>query len=179
MTGILKVDTIRDSSGGNAINMGAGSIVQTQTALFSTGNAHISVASTTATQMTNANCGDVEIAITPKFNNSKILVTLFSGMVFYISGKDYVWELHRDSTPIVQYSSNHSVPNYYAWVYFYDGTTGGISNYHPVTAQYIDTPNTTSQVTYKGFHRGGNNSTAHYACHLGSQMLMTATEIKV
>ena len=179
MTGVLKVDTIRDSSGGNTINMGAGSIVQTQTALFPTGNAHITVASQTATQMSNANCGNVQVSITPKFNNSKILVTLTSSMAFYQSGNDYMWELHRDSTPIVQVSSDHAVPNYYGWVYFYDGTSGGISNYHPVVAQHTDTPNTTSQVTYKGFHRGGNNSNTAYACHLGGQMVMTATEIKV
>ena len=179
MTSIIKVDQIQDSTGGSAINMGAGSIVQTQVALFEAGNAHISVASQTSTIMNNANAGNIEIAITPKFNNSKILVTLNSSMVFYVSGKDYVWELYRDSTALVTYSSDYSVPNYYSWVYFYDGTSGGISNYHDVEAKFIDTPNTTSQVTYKGYHRGGNNTTTAYACHQGGQMVMTATEIKV
>jgi len=163
----------------DAARLSAGSVVQTQTALFLAGNAHISVASQTATQMTNANCGNVQVSITPKFNNSKILVTLTSSMTFYQSGNEYTWELHRDSTPIVQYSGDHAVPNYYGWVYFYDGSSGTISNYHPVTAQHTDTPSTTSQVTYKGFHRGGNNSNTAHACHLGGQMLMIATEIKV
>lgn len=190
MASIIGVNEIQHTNGTSAATINtsgeiipsnpyAGQIIQTQSALFEAGNAHISVASQTATQMTNANCGDVEIAITPKFNNSKILIELTSSMVFYVSVSDYVWELYRDSTALVKYSQDYSVPNYYSWVYFYDGTSGGISNYHDVTAKHIDTPNTTSQVVYKGYHRGGNNSNSAYACHQGGQMVMTATEIAV
>ena len=178
MTSIIKVDTIQDSSGGSAINMGAGSIVQIQTfQAFTTSNTHISTNSGTAAQLGDGTSYDnAQVTITPKFSNSKILVEVFSTMVFYNAGIALVWELYRDSTAIIPRSTDYAVPNYYGLAYNYDNNS---SHYGPHSARHIDTPNTTSAITYKWYHSIGYGTGTCYSVHGGGEYSMTATEIKV
>lgn len=178
MTSIIKVDTIQDSSGGSAINMGAGSIVQIQTfQAFTNSSTHISTNSGTAAQLGDGTSYDnAQVTITPKFSNSKILVEIFSTMVFYNAGIALVWELYRDSTAIVSRSTDYAVPNYYGLAYHYDNNS---SHYGSHSARHIDTPNTTSAITYKWYHSIGYGTGTCYSVHGGGQYSMTATEIKV
>lgn len=178
MTSIIKVDTIQDSSGGSAINMGAGSIVQIQTfQAFTTSTTHISTNSGTAAQLGDGTSYDnAQVTITPKFSNSKILVEIFSTMVFYNAGVALVWELYRDSTAIIPRSTDYAVPNYYGLAYNYDNNS---SHYGPHSARHIDTPNTTSAITYKWYHSIGYGTGTCYSVHGGGEYSMTATEIKV
>ena len=179
MTSIIKVDTIQDSSGGSAINMGAGSVIQTQTAyLHLNANANLSTSSTTAVQIGDGTSfTNLQVSITPRFSNSKVLVTCYSNMMYIPNNVSLGWELYRDSTALVVRSGDYAVPNYYGWVYTFQ--SGGGSHYGPMEGKHIDTPNTTSAVTYKPYHRLDSGSGTAYSCHSGGHMIMTATEIKV
>jgi len=179
MTSIIKVDTIQDSSGGSAINMGAGSVVQTQTTyLHANTSSHISIASTTAVQIGDGTSyTNLQVSITPRFSNSKVLITCYSNMIYIPNNVSMDWELYRDSTALVVRSGDYAVPNYYGWVYNFQNSGG--SFYGSSLGQHIDTPNTTSAVTYKPYHRLDQGSGTAYSCHSGGHMIMTATEIKV
>ena len=146
MTKIIKVDTIQDSSGGTANKMGAGSVVQIQTfQAFVNSSSHIETNSGTAAQLGDGTPFDnAQVTITPKFSNSKILVEVFSSMVFWNAGVALSWELYRDSTAIVSRSTDYAVPNYYGWVYHYDNNS---NHYGSSSARHIDTPSTTSAIT--------------------------------
>jgi len=179
MTSIIKVDTIQDSSGGSAINMGAGSVVQIQTTyLHLNTSTNLSVSSTTSVQIGDGTSyTNLEVSITPRFSNSKILVTCYSNMIWIPNNVSMDWELYRDSTALVVRSGDYAVPNYYGWVYNFQNSGGNF--YGSSLGQHIDTPNTTSAVTYKPYHRIDSGSGTAYSCHNGGHMIMTATEIKV
>lgn len=164
-----------------SLTMPAGSIVQTQTLLYETNTAQattlVSTNSTTSAQMgAGTPYGLVELAITPKFQNSKILITLNSSMSIINNASELIWELYRDSTPLlVSAGAFNGTANYFGWMYAY---AGGGAQYRSLSASHVDTPNTTSTITYKPYHlrKSGAECTS---LHWGSQMVMTLTEIKV
>jgi hypothetical protein len=164
----------------NGLNAGAGSVVQTQTLVYETNSAgvttHISTNSATSAQMgVGTPYGLVELAITPKFQNSKILITLTSMMSMVNNASELIWELYRDSTALIVSSNSFTTPNYYGWMYAY---AGGGAQYRTLSACHVDTPNTTSTITYKPYHLRKSGAIC-YTLHYGSQMVMTLTEIKV
>jgi len=163
-----------------SLTMPAGSIVQTQTLVYETNTAQaqtqVSTNSTTSAQIgAGTPHGLVQLAITPKFQNSKILITLNSNMAIINNASELVWELYRDSTGIIVSSDSFNTPNYFGWLYAY---AGGGAQYRSLYASHVDTPNTTSTITYKPYHlrKSGAECTS---LHWGSQMVMTLTEIKV
>jgi hypothetical protein len=174
----LYVDEIHPKTAGGGINIGAGSIVQTQTLLYESKNSTTQVAtnSTTSAQIgAGTPYGLVELAITPKFQNSKILITLNSNMSIINNASELIWELYRDSTGIIISSNAQGTPNYFGWMYAY---AAGGAQYRTLYASHVDTPNTTNTITYKPYHlrKSGAECTS---LHWGSQMVMTLTEIKV
>lgn len=177
----LYVDEIHPKTAGGTtsiIKPASGSIIQTQTLLYKSDKAQtqVSTNSTTSAQMGAGTAhGVVELAITPKFQNSKILITLNSSMGFVNNASELVWELYRDSTGILVSSEALGTPNYFGWMYSY--ASGG-AQYRTLYASHVDTPNTTSTITYKPYHLRKSGSEC-YSLHWGSQMVMTLTEIKV
>ena len=120
--------------------------------------------------------GSSTVSITPKFANSKILITLNSNMAIINNASELIWELYRDSTGIlVSAGAFNNTANYFGWMYAY---AGGGAQYRSLSASHVDTPNTTSTITYKPYHlrKSGAECTS---LHWGSQMVMTLTEIKV
>ena len=150
MASILKVNTIQDATNSNTamtINSSGnvnipGSVIQVVT------NETSSIATFSSSSYTQA----LSINFTPKFSNS-IVVHHFWGKTSmnntdYNKGSDCRWL--RDST--VLYSQ--SLTNYFNRGDF-------SSDYYPnFNWHFVDTPNTTSQVTYKfeGRSYGGNGS---------------------
>jgi len=177
----LYVDEIHPKTAGGGINLGAGSIVQTQTLVYETNSAQVSTQvatnSTTSAQMgAGTPYGLVELAITPKFANSKILITLNSNMSIINNASELIWELYRDSTGIlVSAGAFNNTPNYFGWMYAY---AAGGAQYRSLSASHVDTPNTTSTITYKPYHLRKSGAEC-VSLHWGSQMVMTLTEIKV
>ena len=120
---------------------------------------------TTESTTTNGSYVDtgLQVNITPSSTSSKILVMIGHGMNYTTSGTEAKFRLKRDSTQLTEYIVN------------LDGTgsTGGSS------IAYLDTPNTTSQVTYYDqFHRSNGSGTV-FICPNNSTATITAMEILV
>ena len=160
----LKVDTIQKTNGSAptlddlSINH-AGSIVQVVNANCST-----EVASTSSSYIS----AEISVAITPKFSPSKILI--ISNVCLDIDASDVIaMKLKRDSTDLKE--------EFY-WGY---GTATDFivsRNHH----QYLDTPSTTSEITYSYDIKRNSGSTTFYSNYDDgtgqTDSQMTAIEIK-
>ena len=129
---ILKVDTINEKTSGNGVAI-PGHVVQAVTGRFTT---YVSI---TTDGYTNIG----SLSITPKFANSKILITT-TNHVYLNSGNASTWrganfKLLRDSTTILLGDT------YDMGLYSVNAATRFML---PNTVQYHDTPNTTSAVSY-------------------------------
>lgn len=152
MASILKVDTIQGATSATAIQMPAGHVIQTIDSGAKTTS--VTVQSTTFT-----NTDMVNVTITPKFATSKIYVVVTQNIQVwnnsaYATGR---WRILRSigggSYSVVMQDSSSTNGNIFA----YDYGGSGINVYSPMTYQFLDSPNTTSPVTYKTqIARGGN-----------------------
>ena len=145
----LKTNTIQAATGttvsiasGNKISGDAGAIVvpgqvlQVQSALKTD---HFSSSSTSFVDVTG-----LTVDITPSSTSSKVLVTAHLGAVSGGGAHAQLFGFARDSTVIGQSTSSAT-------------TLAGFGQYHgnnaahftPMSFQMLDSPNTTSQVTYK------------------------------
>ena len=85
-------------------------------------------------------------SITPTSASSKILVRF--DLTYGTNGSRMTfWRISRDSTPIGIGDANGS--NVQSTSSHYTGGTDGDHNQASVTGEYLDSPNTTSQITYK------------------------------
>jgi len=123
-------------------NMSAGSVVQVLTATDSTERQTTSNSFVTASNT-------LVIQITPSSASNKIFVT--ASMSYITPGGTYSFfiTLFRDSTNLA--NSNKGFGNLF---------NGSSYNYGHATLQILDSPNTTSQVTYQPYIRVGNNAGA-------------------
>ena len=136
---ILKVDTINEKTSGNGVAI-PGHVIQTVSTKFTT------VTSTTSTSYIDINSGT--LAITPKFSNSKISVH-FNFSLGYSASGSYMYggfQLLRGSTVL-------TTPPHDGTGAFEFGTSIGssttIERYERYSHHLIDSPSTTSAVTYK------------------------------
>ena len=149
-------------------NLPAGSILQKEVYNFAT-TGHLYTTSTTSAQ-----AGNVQVSITPKKANSKILVEVSTGMS--IANQSYLcWELYQDSTPLIEVTNNYSSSYYYGWVYARFSGSG--SSYAPLHAKHIADAGSTNSRTYKLYHRLYTGSGTAYTVHAGNYISMIATEI--
>jgi len=150
------------------VNMPAGSILQKQLFTLAPLTSHISTTSTTSAQASN-----VQISITPKKANSKILIEVGTGMT-NLNSSGLVWELYEDSTALITESGNYASPYRYGWIY---GVSSG-SFYGSLTAKHTVDAGSTNLRTYKLYHKlttGGSGT--GYTAHEGNYISMYATEI--
>ena len=152
--------TLAVANGGTALTSGfvngvanPGKILQVQSSIRST--------ETVTTSGSYTDTG-LQVNITPSSTSSKILVMIGHGMNYTSSGTEVKFRLKRDSTQLTQFVLN------------LDGTgsTGGSS------IMYLDTPNTTSQVTYYDQFFRSNGSGNVYLCVNNSSASITAMEIE-
>ncbi len=133
---ILKVDTINEKTSGNGVQI-AGHVVQVKQTEMDN-RTHI-----TSTSLVSVGSG-CELQITPKFSSSKMLVT-FSMPVILSDTRTTASQLFRDSTSI-----NLNV--------FYVEETSGDWQTMTVVHNFLDSPNTTSQITYSAKFQISNGS---------------------
>ena len=141
----LLVDTIQGKTTAGTVQMPSGSVIQVVTREIGSSD-QVSFSSASHTD-------SITINFTPKFSNS-IIKHHFWGLtalnnVSYTVGQDCRWL--RDSTVLSSQS----------WTNYFNRNTNPIADYYPtLNWHYVDTPNTTSQVTYKfqGRSYGGNGS---------------------
>ena len=130
---ILKVDTINEKTSGNGVHI-SGHVIQVVQGARSS-NADYASASTVEV---------LSVSITPKFNTSKIL--LMGNWGHYLNGStaedrgDYIFR--RGSTDI------YSTGNFGAGYFRFNGYLKSMNNSH----NYLDSPATTSSITYKLVH---------------------------
>jgi len=117
----------------------------------------------TSTQVTNTNGTPASIglsaSITPKFSTSKILVLASANGIFInaTSGGMATLFIYRNGSNILQFG--------YILGYL-DGTASTNSNRGATgSASYLDSPGTTSAVTYAIYGAQVNNATVRYYCH--------------
>ena len=150
------------------VNLPAGSILQKQ--LFTLApTTHISTTSTTSAQ-----AGSVQVSITPKKANSKILIEVETGMTV-LNSNPTAWELYEDSTAIITEAGNHNSPYRYGWLYNYS-ETGAV--YGATSAKSVVNAGSTNSRTYKLYHKiATGQSGIAYTAHEGGYISMFATEI--
>ena len=149
-------------------NLPTGSILQKQTFTLAT-TSHLSTTSTTSAQ-----AGNVQVSITPKKANSKILIEVSTGMSI-LNTSYLVWELYQDSTPIIEQTNDYSSEYYYGWIYARVSGSGSV--YTPLQAKHTVDAGSTNSRTYKLYHRLFTGSSIVYTTHVGSHISMYATEI--
>ncbi len=148
----LKTNTIQAATG-TAVNVASGHVLSAPGHVIQTK----SFVLTSATSTTSSSFVDtgLELAITPSSTSSKILITGFlncSGSYF----KSYILLL-RGSTTLSVGDAASNRPQVYAATN--PGDTGWDSyNVSSIPLNHLDSPNTTSSVTYKVQYRPYSNS---------------------
>ena len=137
---ILKVDTINEKTSGNGVAI-PGHIIQTVRSEY---RAYAAVASSSfsATGLTST--------ITPKFSNSKILITLIINGLFKNNSAQYM--------PLSLYKGTSSIAVLDTSVGY--NTAGDQINYgiHSNVYQHEDSPSTTSATTYTLYWRSSDGN---------------------
>ena len=108
-------------------------------------------------------------SITPKYNNSKILITLSSSCYHNTdNGHGYI-TFYRDSTHLADNNEG---------IRLYQAGHDGKARWHMAHLTHVDTPNTTSAVTYKVYIRtNAGTFYLHYGSNYYSHFMLQ--EIKV
>ena len=158
MTGQINVNKIAARTG-TTINVASGHTLLQPGAVIQT------VSMTVATEVSSTSASyvatNVTKDITPKFSSSKILVSLHCS-IYNSGGGLGSCALYRDSTNLTDNTyglgyCNNSLP-------------------HCLSTSYLDSPNTTSAITYALRFKTHNSGTV-YACISNTQSFMTLQEI--
>ena len=181
----LKVDQITYSTGtGNIVIPAGNRLVGTDPGTFdgpprvggivqmATANAmptsHLSVANTPEIS------APLTCSITPRYTSSKIKVELWCSMQYGAAGGQLLLMLDRDIggagysrlTPYTAAASRYA----YGWSYVETG-------WHAAVHTYMDTPGTTSTVTYRVNYRNQSGTATNYFMHQYMEYGWTLTEI--
>ena len=137
--------------------MPAGSVLQVQT--FALAGVRIATSSSTftATQLT--------VNITPTSSNSKIYISVCGSGNTEAAGRTLRYTIYRDSTDIGGSSLG------FGQLYSSAGRM-----HTPIAASIVDSPATTSQVTYT-FYVNANNGTIEFPSSTAEKATITAMEI--
>jgi hypothetical protein len=137
MTGILKVDTIQKNDGSvpTAADLGlnvTGSVLQVVQGSQVNQNDLITATTFTATSLS--------VNITPSSTSSKIYVSVSAVIDVNNNGNSAYYTLYRDSTNLADDAGDTN-----GFGRIYSGSSRPIM---PLSLEYLDSPNSTSQLTY-------------------------------
>ena len=143
-------------------------IVQMQVTRLQNTSAHIGTSSTSRLY------SGLEVNITPRFQDSTLMIKCTSNMTYGRSGTTLMWSLYRTIDGSSSYSvyDTRSGENYYGWSY---------ANYNAWAAYstiWYEQPNTTSEINYKVYYNEYTNSTIAYFCHRAMDCFLQVMEIK-
>ena len=133
-----------------------GKVLQVQQTVLSS---QVTVGTGTETEVIN-------VAITPSATTSKILTTLTSAPAYVGTGTEFQLLLYRDSTEVYGYT-------------FYFGSGAANAAIAGPNGMYLDSPNTTSSITYrvKLTRRWGSNTCYFNHTNGKAKSSLTAMEI--
>lgn len=135
MASILKTDKIQGVTASGTVQMPAGHVIQLVSNEYSTANA---IASTTYVD------SGLTCQITPKFSTSKIFIqcNMHFRTQHPTTDSGGGWKIFRDSTNVKSSAVNYAV-------YIYDEGGDAIEFRGWQAWNFLDSPSTTSQITYK------------------------------
>ena len=138
---ILKVDTINEKTTGNGVAI-PGHVIQVVQHVFSP-------ASRAASGSTSFVASNISGAITPKFNNSKILVMVSTtGNNNNTNDTTCIATIYRGNTDLGGQTQGMCVIE-----------TRGARSHGSISMNYLDNPQTTSATTYTVYFRSSSGST--------------------
>jgi len=166
MTSTIKVDTIQTAAGGTPTAADLG--------LNVTGSVLQVVQGSTATQagMGGTSYADTGLtaSITPTSASSKILVLInqyFTFRTTTTAERQAYYRILRDGSQLVE-----NIYNKYQTANSSEDREGKVASFN-----YLDSPNTTSSVTYKTQHKLNNSAADLYAQQDGTTSFITLMEI--
>ena len=156
---ILKVDTINEKTSGNGVAI-PGHVIQTVHNTYST-SVHITTTSYTATGL--------QVTITPKQQNSKILIQVKQHLRVQSNYDQGVgFQLRRGSTAIFESNTKYDE-------YIYDGDSSAQLQIRGRRSfDYMDTHNSTSSITYQVYIAPYRTD---YATHIYAQESNNTSQI--
>ncbi len=133
MTSRLLVDKIEGKASSDTVQMPAGMVIQT----VSTQHSGASQSSTSASFVALTN---LSVSITPKFSTSKMLIMTDPSIYMAGGQQDNTSRIaiYRDGSEVMKHTNRQ-----------YDYGSSGVLLERPFTMLYIDSPSTTSSVTYQ------------------------------
>ena len=144
MSSQLRVDKIVPVDG--APTGGGGGIIQIKQTFLNT-------ATSTTTSGSFVDISGMSVSITPKFNTSKIFVMITLGSISSAAGISVGFRLLRDSTAVGN-AADTTLQSGFTNIY-----EGGNSSLFSASHNFLDSPATTSAITYKLQWRNSSGTT--------------------
>ena len=144
MASQLRVDKIVPVDG--APTGGGGGIIQIKQTFLNT-------ATSTTTSGSFTDISGMSVSITPKFNTSKIFVMITLGSISSAAGISVGFRLLRDSTAVGN-AADTTLQSGFTNIY-----EGGNSSLFSASHNFLDSPSTTSAITYKLQWRNSSGTT--------------------
>ena len=144
MSSQLRVDKIVPVDG--APTGGGGGIIQIKQTFLNT-------ATSTTTSGSFVDISGMSVSITPKFNTSKIFVMITLGSISSAAGISVGFRLLRDSTAVGN-AADTTLQSGFTNIY-----EGGNSSLFSASHNFLDSPSTTSAITYKLQWRNSSGTT--------------------
>ena len=166
MGSTLTVDKIQGATATGTVEMPAGSVIQVL------GNSHTIGSNITTSGTSFVTSGLTSPVITPKFANSKILITCDIGMMYGVAAGDgSMTSIFRS----VQ-GGTYAALNVLNYDHFHESS--GTDNISPHMHHILDTPTYTlgNTISYQAFFKGQGAGNIHI--YQGSMVHYTVSEIK-
>ena len=144
MASQLRVDKIVPVDG--APTGGGGGIIQIKQTFLNT-------ATSTTTSGSFTDISGMSVSITPKFNTSKIFVMITLGSISSAAGISVGFRLLRDSTAVGN-AADTTLQSGFTNIY-----DGGDASLFSASHNFLDSPSTTSAITYKLQWRNSSGTT--------------------
>jgi hypothetical protein len=157
----LKVDSLVEKTSGNGVHI-AGHVVQVVRSSFTA--AHNTTTSTSFSSMGSP----FNLAITPKFSNSIILIDVMLNPYVAGNGDSGAYNIHNGSGQIGHASNGFGIV---------PPTGGSNGQYRHFNINASDTASSTSTITYQVYHRSDNASVTFYGNHQNFTNHIRLTEI--
>ena len=149
--------TLPAVSGANLTNIDGGKILQVQNTTSSTQR--------TTTSTSFADSG-LAVSITPSATSSKILILFSSFGYADTTGQGSIYALYRDSTNLGDSTKGNFMFR-----------NGGNNLEHGMSLQVYDSPSTTSEISYKIYHKVEGGGATSYISRSTAPSYLTAMEI--
>jgi hypothetical protein len=155
MTSIVRADNISTVAGTGTVTLEAGNTLDTSAGLVTPAGHVIQVVegvstANTGTASTSLVTTGISASITPVSSNSTILVTVYLNGVLAYASSGALFELYRGGSSIAYLND---IVGYH--------TASGVNNGESAAISYLDSPSSTSALTYEVYMRSSNGNSIY------------------